>query len=264
MFLITSIFSPLPPSLFIKTMCVVNVVTMANLGYSEIKGKHLKYSKFWNFNSDKSSNNKEIKLSAKTGMLFLYTPSFLAGLASFWLFPHEGFRFMLLTSALTVHFFKRIVEVLFIHKYSSGMVLDSAIVISLSYLISTAAMIYVQSEGLGEPTIDLKFLGMILFLLGISGNFYHHNLLSKMRRNGEKEYKIPTSGLFDKVVCPHYLFEILGFWGIFFIAQTLYAFCYAIGVTFYLMGRSYATRAWYLSKFEDFPKHVNSIFPYIF
>lgn len=115
MFLITSIFSPLPPSLFIKTMCVVNVVTMANLGYSEIKGKHLKYSKFWNFNSDKSSNNKEIKLSAKTGMLFLYTPSFLAGLASFWLSPHEGFRFMLLTSALTVHFFKRTFEVMHPH-----------------------------------------------------------------------------------------------------------------------------------------------------
>lgn len=113
MFLITSIFSPLPPSLFIKTMCVVNVVTMANLGYSEIKGKHLKYSKFWNFNSRsiKSAKTKEINISSKIGMLLFYTPSFFAGLASLWLCPFEGFRFRLLTSALTFHFFKRIFEV---------------------------------------------------------------------------------------------------------------------------------------------------------
>lgn len=154
---------------------------------------------------------------------------------------------------------------LFIHKYSGGMTLDSAIVISLSYFSITATMIYTQhlSQGLPEPTIDSKFFGLILFLLGVSGNFYHHCLLSKMRRNGEKEYKIPTGGLFDKVICPHYLFEILGFWGIFFIAQTWYSFCCALGTTFYLVGRSCATRNWYFSKLEDFPKHVKAIFPYV-
>lgn len=163
-----------------------------------------------------------------------------------------------------------LLQVLFIHKYSGGMVLDSAIVVSLGYVITTTTMIYIQRLSqreeliLDQPTIDLKFVGIILFCLGISGNFYHHYLLSRMRRNGEKEYRIPTGGLFDKVVCPHYLFELIEFWGIFFISQTLYAFCNALGVTFYLMGRSYITRTWYLCKFEHFPKHVKALFPYIF
>ncbi|KAK2634510.1 hypothetical protein Ddye_029302 [Dipteronia dyeriana] len=252
-----------PPSIWITGMSAVNVISMANVTYAEISGKHLKYSKFWNQNQ-----STHTKFSSRFGMLFFYTPSFLAGLASFWLFPHHhhNFRFLLLVSALTIHFFKRIFEVIFIHKYSGSVMVDSGVVISLSYLISTSIMIYSQylSQELGEPSIDLKFLGIFLFLVGISGNFYHHYLLSKMRKDGEKEYKIPKGGLFDFVVCPHYLFEILGFVGVSFISQNLYALSYAIGVILYLTGRSYATRKWYLSKFEDFPQHVKAIYPYLF
>ncbi|XP_031271974.1 steroid 5-alpha-reductase DET2-like [Pistacia vera] len=263
MFLSCVIFPP-PPSIFMTAMSVVSVVSMANGGYSETVGKHMQYSKFWNVNSEKSAA-KQAKVSSRNGMLMLYTPAFFAGLSSFWLFPDDGFRFLLLKSALTFHFFKRIFEVLFIHKYSGAMTLDSAIVITLSYFISTSTMIYNQhlSQGLPEPSIDLKYFGMIVFLLGIIGNFYHHFLLSKMRIDGEKQYKIPKGGLFDKVVCPHYLFEILVFWGFAFISQTFYAFSFALGTSFYLMGRSFATRNWYLTKFENFPKDVKAVFPYL-
>ncbi|PPS03344.1 hypothetical protein GOBAR_AA17323 [Gossypium barbadense] len=66
----------------------------------------------------------------------------------------------------------------------------------------------------------------------ISGNFYHHYLLSKLRTNGDKEYKIPKGGLFELAICPHYL--------------------------------SYVTRKWYMSKFEDFPKEVKALIPFVF
>ncbi|MBA0841483.1 hypothetical protein Goarm_003971, partial [Gossypium armourianum] len=108
--------------------------------------------------------------------------------------------------------------------------------------------------GLSEPSIDLKYLGIVLFLIGISGNFYHHYLLSKLRTKGGKEYKIPKGGLFELVICPHYLFEILGFMGISLISQTLYSFSTTLGIAVYLMCRGYVTRKWYMSKFEDFPK----------
>ncbi|XP_044460739.1 3-oxo-5-alpha-steroid 4-dehydrogenase 2-like [Mangifera indica] len=255
-----------PPSFLIRAMSVVTLVILTLMAISEVMGKHLKYSKFWNVNSSGKSATKEVKLSSRTGMLMLYTPAFLGGLASFWIFPHQSFRLLLLTSALTFHFFKRDFEVLFIHKYSGGVMLDSAIFIGALYFIATVTIIYFQhlSEGLPEPRIDLKYFGMFVFLLGISGNFYHHYLLSKMRKDGEKQYKIPKGGLFDKVVCPHYLFEILTFWGFFLISQNLFGLCCAIGVTFYLTGRSYVTRKWYLSKFENFPQDVRAIFPYVF
>ncbi|KAL7109230.1 hypothetical protein ACP275_06G162700 [Erythranthe tilingii] len=143
---------------------------------------------------------------------------------------------------------------------------ETMVTVSLSYLLSASTMIYNQElvEGLSEPVIDLKYVGIAMFLLGIGGNFYHHFLLSKLREDGEKGYKIPQGGLFALVICPHYFFEILGFLGISCISQTLYPLCFTVGSTFYLMGRSYGTREWYESKFEDFPKEIKAMFPYIF
>jgi len=146
------------------------------------------------------------------------------------------------------------------------MLLDSAIPITLSYFLSAATMVYAQhlTQGLPEPPINLLYPGIVMFVVGIIGNFYHHYLLSNLRAKGEKEYKIPKGGLFGIVICPHYLFEIIQFYGISFISQTLYAFCFTLGTTFYLLGRSYSTRKWYLSKFEDFPKNVKAIIPFVF
>lgn len=157
-------------------------------------------------------------------------------------------------------------QVLFVHQYSGRMRLESAIPISFSYFTATVSMIYAQylSQDMVEPAIDLKYPGLALFLIGIAGNFYHHLLLSKLRQKGDKGYKIPTGGLFGLVICPHYLFEIIGFYGISLIAQTVYSLSFSLGTTLYLSGRSLATRKWYLSKFENFPKEVKTLMPYIF
>lgn len=223
----------------------------------------MKYSKFWNTanNASKSSN-----LSARLGMLLAYTPAFLVGVASLWLFPNEDRRILLLKSALILHFFKRNFEVLFLHKYSSKMAINTVITISFSYFSSTAIMIYTQhlSQDLPEPSIDLKKIGITLFLIGIIGNFYHHYLLSQTRKQGETSYKIPKGGLFSLVICPHYLFEIIEFFGFAFISQELYPLCFSIGTSIYLAGRSYATRKWYISKFENFPNHVKALLPFVF
>lgn len=200
-------------------------------------------------------------------MLALYTPAFLFCVASYVLFPNVGLRFMLVKLALTMHFFKRDVEVLFVHKYSSGTILDSVIVISTSYFVGASTTIYSQylSQGCPEPEIDLMYPGIVLFVVGIIGNFYHHLILASLREKGGEGYKIPKGGLFGLVICPHYLFEIMIFVGISFISQTLYAFCFTVGTICYLVGRSYVTRRWYLSKFEDFPSGTTkALIPFIF
>ncbi|KAJ6900918.1 hypothetical protein NC652_026877 [Populus alba x Populus x berolinensis] len=257
------LFFPLP--FFIKAMSAICVVSLGNVGLSEIRGKHMQYSKFLNIGEKKPVENK-IQVSSRTGMLIAYTPAFLAGAASFGLFLNDDLRFLLVKSTLTFHFFKRILEVLFVHRYSGGMEVESLIPITLSYFTSSVFIIYAQhlAQGLPEPAIDLKYPGIALFVVGISGNFYHHRLLSKLRSKNDKEYKVPEGGLFDLVICPHYLFEILGFLGISLIAQTLYAFSFFAGTTLYLMGRSYVTRRWYLSQFKDFPEDVKALIPLVF
>ncbi|EOY10527.1 3-oxo-5-alpha-steroid 4-dehydrogenase [Theobroma cacao] len=254
-----------PPSLFVTATSLISFTPLVISGLSEKRGKHLQYSKFFGVGSQTSAESK-IKLSSRAAMVTLYTPAFLAGVFSFGMFPDEGLRFLLLKSAITIHFFKRILESLFVHKYSGEMAIDSMVAILLSYFISSALMIFSQhlTVGLPEPAIDMMYPGILWFSIGISGNFYHHYLLSKLRGNGAKEYKIPKGGLFDFVTCPHYLFEVLVFWGFAFISQTLNSFSFALGTTFYLMGRSYATRRWYLSKFEDFPEKVKAMIPFVF
>ncbi|KAL0538675.1 hypothetical protein IC582_022828 [Cucumis melo] len=261
-------FFPMPPSLLVNVMTVVSSAVVAVIGLSEARGTHLQYSKFWNTSNSatKSSNSEQLRISSRLGMLLLYTPAALAGAASFWFFPNDDWRVLLLKSALTLHFFKRDFEVLFVHKYSGKMVLDSASIISLSYFSSTALMIYAQqlSKALPEPTIDLKNIGIALFLIGIIGNMYHHILLSQTRKKGETGYKIPKGGLFGIVICPHYLFEITVYFGFALISQTFYSFFFAIATAIYLGGRSYATWKWYVSKFEDFPQHIKALIPFVF
>ncbi|KAJ9553776.1 hypothetical protein OSB04_017821 [Centaurea solstitialis] len=249
-------------------MTVVSFSSLTNAGYKEIKGKHMQYSKFLNVGVAEKEKEKEgVKLSSKNGMLLFYAPSFCMGLTSFFVFQHHDPRFVLFVSALTIHFFKRVLEVLFLHKYSGSMALESAIVVATSYALSTATMIYAQflSQDAPEPSVDLKYVGLGLFMIGIMGNLYHHWLLANLRKKGDKGYKIPEGGLFDLVICPHFLFEIFTFVGISSISQTPYAVFFTLGTIFYLTGRSYATREWYLSRFGDkFPKNVKAIIPYIF
>ncbi|XP_058183369.1 steroid 5-alpha-reductase DET2-like [Rhododendron vialii] len=252
-----------PPTWFVMVMSVLTVAFLGNNGITEIRGNQLQYSKFWNVGSQKST----FKVSGRKGMFMVYFPAFLFGLASFCLFPNQGLRFILVKSALTIHFLKRTLEVLFVHKYSGPMFVDIATMISLNYFINTALMIYAQhlNRGLMEPQVDLKYPGIAIFLVGLSGNFYHHCLLSNLRGEGKQEYyKIPKGGLFSLVICPHYLFEILGFIGVSCIAQTWSAVSFTLGSAILLMGRSYGTRRWYLSKFEDFPEDVKAIFPFVF
>lgn len=137
--MLTYIFPP-PPSLFITAMTVISFTSSASLGLSELRGKHLHYSKFWNSGS-KTSAAKKIKLSSRTGMLIAYNPAFLAGVASFVLYPQENIRILLLCSALTIHFFKRIFEVrLYPHLFSDFLSMYSSVIFKLElvaiYLLS--------------------------------------------------------------------------------------------------------------------------------
>lgn len=259
------IYSP-QESLVLITAVLINGVALYTAGFMETRGTHMQYSKFWNQMKSSSDSQTPAKVSSRIGMLIFYTPAFLGGVIGLVLFPDESLRFVLLASCLTIHFLKRDLEVLFIHKYSGSIAVDHSIVISFLYFITTAGIIYAQylSRELPEPSVDLKYAGVALFLIGITGNFYHHYILSQLRKAGEKAYKIPRGGLFSLVICPHYLFEILGFLGICFISQTIYAFFFTLGMTVYLVGRSYATRKWYLEKFEDFPKDVRALIPYVY
>ncbi|EHA8591719.1 putative 3-oxo-5-alpha-steroid 4-dehydrogenase 1 [Cocos nucifera] len=106
--LLNFLYPPLP-SLFLAATSVISFTTLSFLGLSEVSGKHLQYSKFWNANPPPRPN--PIRLSGRTGMLLLYAPALAAAVASF---AVPGVvtttSSQLLSLALSLHFFKRVFE----------------------------------------------------------------------------------------------------------------------------------------------------------
>ncbi|XVF82662.1 hypothetical protein PTKIN_Ptkin16aG0066700 [Pterospermum kingtungense] len=99
-----------PPSLFFTAISLLTLASMANSGLAEEKGKNVPYSKFFGVGSRQASEASTIVLPSRAAMVMIYTPAFLIGVVSFVLFPDEGFRFLLLKSAVTIHFCKRVLE----------------------------------------------------------------------------------------------------------------------------------------------------------
>lgn len=113
--LLNFLFPP-PSSLFVTMMSIVGLASLMNAGYMELKGKHMQYSKFLNVGLAKKKD--DMKLSSRNGMLLVYTPAFLVGLGSLLVFPDQYLRFVLVASALTTHFLKRVLEVHFqVHNF---------------------------------------------------------------------------------------------------------------------------------------------------
>lgn len=163
--------------------------------------------------------------------------------------------------SVVIHFSKRVLESLFLHKYSGPVGTFTTILIACFY--SLAAYIIGWLNRSPIPEMDIWFAtGILLFFLGIGGNFYHHKLLADLRKKS-LDYFIPKGGLFKYVVCPHYLFEIITWTGIFLLSRHLGALLVLIFIVAYLTARSLRTLKWYHEKFKKFPKDRKAILPFI-
>lgn len=197
-------------------------------------------------------------------------------------------RALLVSLLLALLFAKRQAEVLLVHRYSGATDLATSCTIAVGYGLSAALIIW-QTAGLppsvfadGAATLPAALLaafggppsaggaealplwpvaGSVLALTGMAGNLYHHVLLRNLRKPGAKEYRVPSGGLFDLVVCPQYTFEILAWLGIALTSQHLYAYIVCASMAVYLTGRAYATRQWYTEKFDTFPSGRKLLLP---
>lgn len=201
-------------------------------------------------------------IPSRVSMVILYSAPIVALFASArGYLPNASLIQWAVFGAVFIHFTKRVLESLFLHKYSSHAGLFTTILIASFY--STAAYLIGWMNRNPISAMDAWFaLGIALFAAGMAGNFYHHKLLADLRK-GSFDYFIPEGGLFEFAVCPHYLFEILTWLGIALLSRHLAAWLILLFIAAYLTARSLRTLKWYHDKFPDFPKDRKAILPFI-
>ncbi|CAJ1954487.1 unnamed protein product [Cylindrotheca closterium] len=218
------------------------------------------YSKF----AQGLPKDEKKRVSSRNGMLLIYVPASMVGLL-----------FVLSSSAYStpaalmcfIHFLKRDLEVLFLHKYSGTVELGVSQFIGFFYAFITFMICLVSRSEVDPQVLQL---GQALFSIGILGNFYHHYLLASLRKNGSavetKKYHAPTGGLFEFVAAPHYLFEVIGWLGIAFVSGDMTAFLNFGTMTAYLSARSKNQNDWNRKKFDEkeWPSSRKNLVPFIY
>jgi protein-S-isoprenylcysteine O-methyltransferase Ste14 len=198
------------------------------------------------------------------GMLMLYTP---AGMYAAWACmgtPSLGSRSALMALLTLVHFVKRDLEVLFVHKYSGHMPLLTGINGSVTYVAVAMIQCYFAAQVPADMCVEWTwYVGVALFWVGLGGVTYHHWLLATLRKPGEKGYKVPHGGFFEYVATPHYFFELIEFLGKAILSQHLLCLGTFVWMCCYLGDRAVNQSKWNREKMTDYPKNRRHLLPFI-
>lgn len=215
-----------------------------------------------------SRNTEGVMISGRNNMLLIYTPALILNTASL-INPATFAGSQLLALCLTIHFLKRVLETLFLHKYSTKVNCSVGAFIGVYYTLVSWIILHfnkLAEVGLrGGPKESI--LGVLLFAFGEVGNFYHHYLLARLRREKgdvDQKYMVPEGGLFSRVTCPHYLFELLAWLGISLISQEIHSYLAFASMASYLGGRSVSQTKWAQKNIEGYPKERKNIVPILF
>ncbi|KAK2858499.1 hypothetical protein FQN49_004675 [Arthroderma sp. PD_2] len=126
---------------------------------------------------------------------------------------------------LTLHFIKRELETIFVHRFSvSTMPFTYVFRNSAHYWllggVNLAYWVFSPSSptATSNPNPALLYSGLALFVVGQLSNLSVHITLRNLRKPGSTERVIPTGFGFDWVTCPNYLFEVMAWVGVYLVS----------------------------------------------
>jgi very-long-chain enoyl-CoA reductase len=170
------------------------------------------------------------------------------------------------------HFARRAAESLFVHRYGKAAVPASDVVTEYVYYWGFAAWNAWSLTASNYRAADLRvvLLGVVVFALAELGNAKAHRMLRDLRPAGTKQRVIPRGFLFERVSCPHYLFEILSWVGFAIVVQTWAALSFLIVGAGILGAWAHARHVAYRKDFdghdgrEKYPEQRRALVPGIF
>lgn len=183
--------------------------------------------------------------------LFYMQPAWIYGAG----FKADAWREEVQQAALiawTVHYAKRELETLFVHRFSHATMPVTNLFKNCIYYWGFAAYVgyFVNHPLYSPPPQDLVYSGACLFYFMEVGNFTCHWTLRQLRPPGTRVRAIPTGGLFDYVTCPNYTYEILAWVGFNLMTRTV------AGVLFMCAGGSQML-IWAKGKHRNYKKEFD-------
>ena len=195
--------------LIVPTWTLFNIIFYIGLGVLTISLPYSDYHGLWTLQYSKFVKGDGIP--SRTAMFILYFLPVVTATVTAWSYLFSGsFIQLIVYGSVSIHFAKRVLETLFLHKYSGKMAVQTLIFITFIYSLITGMICYLNTRTV--PEMDTLFhIGVVLFFVGEAGNFYHHNLLADLRK-GSEGYHIPQGGLFQYAACPHYFWSWFRGW----------------------------------------------------
>jgi len=130
----------------------------------------------------------------------------------------------LLCWLICLHFVKRELETLFVHRFSAAtMPFRNVFKNSFHYWALSGALIAAfiyspSSTAAQDPNPLFLYPGLALFTIGELGNLQSHLTLMGLRSSGGSERGIPQGPFFSLVTCPNYLFEAISWIGVYLVS----------------------------------------------
>ncbi|OEL38183.1 Polyprenol reductase 1, partial [Dichanthelium oligosanthes] len=112
-----------------------------------------------------------------------------------------------------------------------------------------------------KPLLKLgwcQWIGAVIFIWGSLHQIWCHAILGLLHEHkNSDEYVIPCGDWFSRLSCPHYLAELVIYFGMLIASG---------GSDILITNLSFAavqTHKWYLQKFEDYPRSRYAIIPFV-
>lgn len=171
-----------------------------------------------------------------------------------------------------VHFARRWAESAWVHRYAKRTVPVGDVLTEYVYYWGFAAWNAwsLLSPSYRSPGPLLIAAGAVLFTLAELGNAKAHRMLRDLRRPGSVERSIPRGFLFERVSCPHYLFEISSWAGFALVTQTWAALAFLLVGSGILGAWAHARHSAYRKDFDGhagrelYPAERRALIPGIF
>jgi len=173
--------------------------------------------------------------------------------------------------AWSFHYLKRLLETIFVHRFSHDTMPIFNLVKNCSYYWGFAAFVaYFVNHPLYTSPSDAQIYGaLVVFVVAELSNGIVHIQLRNLRPANSRERKIPRGFLFNFVSCPNYTMEILAWLAFSIMAQSLpaliFTLCGAGQMIIWAIGKHkrYLKEFTKDSKEGPYPRR-KVIFPFIF